>query len=142
MLGEMYGQSTARRPRRTGPASVHTPTNAPMTAKQLFRVRPPNIRQSLHWDNRRIPQNSQCSLLLLLYGFQPLYSGSSRASLPSTISSRRHTKVHRVETNHNFRQTGGQPVSDRMRELLAGAAQDHVYEQRSQGQFLDEIRQW
>ncbi|MFD0537997.1 hypothetical protein ACFQY7_33940 [Actinomadura luteofluorescens] len=28
-----------------------------------------------------------------------------------------------------------------MRELLARAAQDHVYEQRSQGQVLDEIRQ-
>ncbi|GAA2450502.1 hypothetical protein GCM10010191_80570 [Actinomadura vinacea] len=46
-----------------------------------------------------------------------------------------------METNHNFLQTGGQPVSDRMRELLARAAQDHVYEQRSQGQILDEIRQ-
>jgi hypothetical protein len=46
-----------------------------------------------------------------------------------------------VETNHNFLQAGGQPVSDRMRELLARAAQDHVYEQRSQGQVLDEIRQ-
>jgi len=53
----------------------------------------------------------------------------------------RHTKEHRVETNHNFLQTGGQPVSDRMRELLARAAQDHVYESRSQGQVLDEIRQ-
>src|SRR5882757_1915429 len=53
----------------------------------------------------------------------------------------RHTKEHRVETNHNFLQAGGQPVSDRMRELLARAAQDHVYEQRSQGQVLDEIRQ-
>src|SRR3954454_18034128 len=47
----------------------------------------------------------------------------------------------RVDTDHNFLQTGGQPVSDRMRELLARAAQDHVYEQRSQGQVLDEIRQ-
>lgn len=46
-----------------------------------------------------------------------------------------------METNHNFLQTGGQPVSDRMRELLARAAQDHVYESRSQGQVLDEIRQ-
>jgi archaellum component FlaC len=46
-----------------------------------------------------------------------------------------------VETNHNFLTAGGQPVSDRMRELLARAAQDHVYEQRSQGQILDEIRQ-
>jgi chromosome segregation ATPase len=53
----------------------------------------------------------------------------------------RHTKEHRVETNHNFLHTAGQPVSDRMRELLARAAQDHVYEQRSQGQILDEIRQ-
>jgi chromosome segregation ATPase len=46
-----------------------------------------------------------------------------------------------VETNHNFLHAGSQPVSDRMRELLARAAQDHVYEQRSQGQILDEIRQ-
>jgi chromosome segregation ATPase len=46
-----------------------------------------------------------------------------------------------VDTNHNFLQTGGQPVSDRMRELLARAAQDHVYEQRSTGQLLDEIHQ-
>lgn len=45
-----------------------------------------------------------------------------------------------METNHNFLHTG-QPVSDRMRELLARAAQDHVYEQRSYGQLLDEIRQ-
>ena len=46
-----------------------------------------------------------------------------------------------MNTNHNFLQTGGQPVSDRMRELLARAAQDHVYEQRSTGQVLDEIHQ-
>ena len=46
-----------------------------------------------------------------------------------------------METNHNFLHAGSQPVSDRMRELLARAAQDHVYEQRSQGQILDEIRQ-
>ncbi|GLZ04075.1 hypothetical protein Acsp03_15410 [Actinomadura sp. NBRC 104412] len=47
-----------------------------------------------------------------------------------------------METNHNFLQTGGQPVSDRMRELLARAAQDHVYSQRSSGgQALDDIRQ-
>jgi archaellum component FlaC len=46
-----------------------------------------------------------------------------------------------VETNHNFLQSPGQPVSDRMRELLARAAQDHVYEQRSTGQLLDEIHQ-
>jgi chromosome segregation ATPase len=46
-----------------------------------------------------------------------------------------------VDTNHNFLQTGGQPVSDRMRELLARAAQDHVYEQRSTGQLLDEVHQ-
>jgi chromosome segregation ATPase len=47
----------------------------------------------------------------------------------------------RVDTDHNFLQTGGQPVSDRMRELLARAAQDHVYEQRSTGQLLDEVHQ-
>ena len=46
-----------------------------------------------------------------------------------------------MDTNHNFLQTGGQPVSDRMRELLARAAQDHVYEQRTTGQVLDEIHQ-
>ena len=46
-----------------------------------------------------------------------------------------------MDTDHNFLQTGGQPVSDRMRELLARAAQDHVYEQRSTGQLLDEIHQ-
>ncbi|MCO6004634.1 hypothetical protein NE236_06545 [Actinoallomurus purpureus] len=46
-----------------------------------------------------------------------------------------------MDTNHNFLQTGGQPVSDRMRELLARAAQDHVYEQRSTGQLLDEVHQ-
>ncbi|HEX6472580.1 MAG TPA: hypothetical protein VF069_26045 [Streptosporangiaceae bacterium] len=46
-----------------------------------------------------------------------------------------------METNHNFLHAAGQPVSDRMRELLARAAQDHVYEQRSQGHVLDEIRQ-
>ena len=46
-----------------------------------------------------------------------------------------------METNHNFLHAGGQPVSDRMRELLARAAQDHVYEQRSQGEILDEMRQ-
>ncbi|MFJ2030360.1 hypothetical protein [Streptosporangium sp. NPDC087985] len=39
-------------------------------------------------------------------------------------------------------QTGSQAaISDRMRELLARAAQDHVYEQRTQGAVLDEIRQ-
>ncbi|MEV4220320.1 hypothetical protein [Nonomuraea sp. NPDC049725] len=39
-------------------------------------------------------------------------------------------------------QAGGQTaISDRMRELLARAAQDHVYEQRTQGAVLDEIRQ-
>ncbi len=44
--------------------------------------------------------------------------------------------------NHTLLQAGGQAaVSDRMRELLARAAQDHVYEQRTQGAVLDEIRQ-
>lgn len=36
---------------------------------------------------------------------------------------------------------GHSAISDRMRELLARAAQDHVYEQRTQGAVLDEIRQ-
>ncbi|MEV4460596.1 hypothetical protein [Microbispora sp. NPDC049633] len=45
-------------------------------------------------------------------------------------------------SSHNLLQAGSQTaVSDRMRELLARAAQDHVYEQRTQGAVLDEIRQ-
>src|SRR4051794_6914239 len=52
-------------------------------------------------------------------------------------------KEHSVEhSSHNLLQAGSQTaISDRMRELLARAAQDHVYESRSQGQVLDEIRQ-
>lgn len=37
--------------------------------------------------------------------------------------------------------SGQTAISERMRELLARAAQDHVYEQRTQGAVLDEIRQ-
>ena len=46
-------------------------------------------------------------------------------------------------SNHStLLQAGGQgAISERMRELLARAAQDHVYEQRTQGAVLDEIRQ-
>src|SRR5690606_18289059 len=46
-------------------------------------------------------------------------------------------------SNHTtLLQAGGQTaISERMRELLARAAQDHVYEQRTQGAVLDEIRQ-
>ncbi|MFF4990499.1 hypothetical protein ACFY19_25185 [Streptosporangium saharense] len=45
-------------------------------------------------------------------------------------------------SDHTLLQPGGQSaISDRMRELLARAAQDHVYEQRTQGAVLDEIRQ-
>ncbi|WP_161627944.1 MULTISPECIES: hypothetical protein [Microbispora] len=45
-------------------------------------------------------------------------------------------------SSHNLLQAGSQTaISDRMRELLARAAQDHVYEQRTQGAVLDEIRQ-
>ncbi|WP_214108754.1 hypothetical protein [Acrocarpospora catenulata] len=45
-------------------------------------------------------------------------------------------------SSHTLLQAGSQAaVSDRMRELLARAAQDHVYEQRTQGAVLDEIRQ-
>lgn len=45
-------------------------------------------------------------------------------------------------SNHTLLSAGSQTaVSDRMRELLARAAQDHVYEQRTQGAVLDEIRQ-
>lgn len=44
-------------------------------------------------------------------------------------------------SDHTLLQAGGQTaISDRMRELLARAAQDHVYEQRTQGAVLDEIR--
>lgn len=42
------------------------------------------------------------------------------------------------QSNHSWGQTG---VSDRMRDLLARASQDHVYEQRSQDAAVDEIRQ-
>lgn len=47
-------------------------------------------------------------------------------------------------SNHTtlLQAAGGQTaISERMRELLARAAQDHVYEQRTQGAVLDEIRQ-
>ena len=45
-------------------------------------------------------------------------------------------------SNHNLLQAGSQTaISDRMRELLARAAQDHVYEQRTQSAVLEEIRQ-
>jgi phage shock protein A len=45
-------------------------------------------------------------------------------------------------SSHTLLQAGSQTaISDRMRELLARAAQDHVYEQRTQGAVLDEIRQ-
>lgn len=45
-------------------------------------------------------------------------------------------------SSHNLLQAGSQTaISDRMRELLARAAQDHVYEQRTQGAVLDEMRQ-
>lgn len=42
------------------------------------------------------------------------------------------------QSNHAWGQTG---VSDRMRDLLARASEDHVYEQRSQDAAIDEIRQ-
>ncbi|MFD0890666.1 hypothetical protein ACFQ08_39490, partial [Streptosporangium algeriense] len=45
-------------------------------------------------------------------------------------------------SSHTLLDTGEQsPISDRMRELLARAAQDHMYEQRYQGTGFDEIRQ-
>ncbi|MFC0549530.1 hypothetical protein ACFFHJ_01410 [Planotetraspora thailandica] len=45
-------------------------------------------------------------------------------------------------SSHTLLQAGSQTaISDRMRELLARAAQDHVYEQRTQGAVLDEIQQ-
>jgi chromosome segregation ATPase len=58
-------------------------------------------------------------------------------------ASRRRVKELSVEhSGHNLLQAGSQTaISDRMRELLARAAQDHVYEQRTQGAVLDEIRQ-
>ncbi|GHE39962.1 hypothetical protein GCM10017673_47930 [Streptosporangium violaceochromogenes] len=44
-------------------------------------------------------------------------------------------------SDHTLLHAGGQTaISDRMRELLARAAQDHMYEQRTQGAVLDEIR--
>ncbi|POM25330.1 Chromosome partition protein Smc [Actinomadura rubteroloni] len=46
-----------------------------------------------------------------------------------------------METDHAVPRTAGQPVTDRMRELLARTARDQVYEQRSHGQVLDEFRQ-
>ncbi|MQA93515.1 MAG: hypothetical protein GEV11_02345 [Streptosporangiales bacterium] len=45
-------------------------------------------------------------------------------------------------TNHEFLPPGGQTgISDRMRDLLARAAQDHVVEQSSQGAVTEELRQ-
>ncbi|MEV0967174.1 hypothetical protein [Microtetraspora glauca] len=45
-------------------------------------------------------------------------------------------------SSHGLLHSGSQTaVSERMRELLARAAQDHVYEQRTQGAVFDEIRQ-
>ncbi|MEE2048124.1 hypothetical protein Q7689_32855, partial [Nocardiopsis tropica] len=46
------------------------------------------------------------------------------------------------QTNHNFLNGGGQSgVSDRMRDLLSQAAQEHVSEQKSQGAVSEEMRQ-
>ncbi|SKA39164.1 hypothetical protein SAMN02745673_04943, partial [Marinactinospora thermotolerans DSM 45154] len=46
------------------------------------------------------------------------------------------------QTNHNFLNGGGQTgISDRMRELLSRAAQDHLSEQKSQGAVTEEMRQ-
>lgn len=45
-------------------------------------------------------------------------------------------------SGHNLLQAGSQTaISDRMRELLARAAQEHVYEQRTQAAVVGEIRQ-
>jgi chromosome segregation ATPase len=59
-------------------------------------------------------------------------------------ASRRRAKELSVDhSNHTtLLQNGGQSaIADRMRDLLARASQDHVYEQRTQGAVLDEIRQ-
>ena len=46
------------------------------------------------------------------------------------------------QTNHNFLNGGGQAgISDRMRELLSRAAQEHLSEQKSQGAITEEMRQ-
>jgi chromosome segregation ATPase len=60
----------------------------------------------------------------------------------STAVRRRVKEISVDHSNHTLLQAGSQTaISDRMRELLARAAQDHVYEQRTQGAVLDEIRQ-
>ena len=46
------------------------------------------------------------------------------------------------QTNHNFLNGGGQAgISDRMRDLLSQAAQEHTSEQKSQGAVNEEMRQ-
>lgn len=45
------------------------------------------------------------------------------------------------QPNHDFAYPEGPAISDRMRELLARAAQDQVSEQRTQGAALEELRQ-
>jgi phage shock protein A len=59
------------------------------------------------------------------------------------IPPRRRVKELPVDhSSHTLLQAGSQTaISARMRELLARAAQDYVYEQRTQGDVLDEIRQ-
>ena len=46
------------------------------------------------------------------------------------------------QTNHNFLSGGGQTgISDRMRELLSRAAQEHLSEQKTQDAITEEMRQ-
>ena len=45
------------------------------------------------------------------------------------------------QTNHNFLSGGGQTgISDRMRELLSRAAQEHLSEQKTQDAITEEMR--
>ncbi|MQA83261.1 MAG: hypothetical protein GEV03_01175 [Streptosporangiales bacterium] len=45
------------------------------------------------------------------------------------------------QPNHDFAHPGGPPISDRMRDLLARAAQDQMDEQRTHGAAVEELRQ-
>lgn len=45
------------------------------------------------------------------------------------------------QAGNHYQESGGAAVSDRMRELLARAAQDQVDDQRTQGEALEDVRQ-
>src|SRR5699024_8765138 len=63
--------------------------------------------------------------------------------VPGVCGSARTLRSTSVEqTNHNFLNGGGQAgISDRMRDLLSQAAQEHTSEQKSQGAVNEEMRQ-